>query len=369
MIPSQNDKPVKRPKRSMKLPNGFGSVSFLGGNRRKPFAARKTVGRREDGTPIQKAIGYYHTRAEALQALADYNNNPYTLEKSATLRTVFEAAFEDKFGMKFSDIPKNSGKPGSSSSMYPYRTGWNNLPDQIKDTPLLNINSKMAQDAINELDTAPRQTGALLCLRLALGTAYDQGLIPRDYRPILKVTAEHSPKERTIFTAEEIASLWNRLPDRTAAQILILLYTGMRANELIGQDPKAVFLDEGYMIGGSKTAAGRNRIIPIHPAVADLVRDLVVERKDGGPMMYNLLLYHFRKYFPGHTIHETRHTFITAWTVQRLDPNILRAIVGHSPKGITEKIYTHRDAAVLVAEMRKLDRRLLLTEEGRVTNP
>lgn len=66
----------------MKLPNGFGSVHKLTGNRRKPWRARKTVG--WDFDPVEKkakqkyiTIGYYTTQKDAIQALADYNANPY----------------------------------------------------------------------------------------------------------------------------------------------------------------------------------------------------------------------------------------------------------------------------------------------------
>lgn len=52
----------------MKLQNNYGSISRLGGNRRRPFMIRK-------GTKI---IGYHATKADALQALADYNNGDYT---------------------------------------------------------------------------------------------------------------------------------------------------------------------------------------------------------------------------------------------------------------------------------------------------
>ena len=58
----------------MKLPNGFGSVHKLPGNRRKPWRARKTSGWVTDsktGEVKQKyvTIGYFSTQKEALQAL------------------------------------------------------------------------------------------------------------------------------------------------------------------------------------------------------------------------------------------------------------------------------------------------------------
>lgn len=353
MTPSQNDKPVKRPKRQMKLPNGFGSVSFLGGNRRKPFAARKTVGHREDGTPIQKAIGYYHTRAEALQALAEYNLTPYTLERDTTLRAAFEACFRDKFNVKLADLGTRVMESDRTSSVFAYRSSWNGIPDSIKDTPLIRLTAKQLQDYIDTLPSAPRQSEAIRCFRLALKPAYKNGVIPRDVAGDLSETVKYQAKEKHVITSEEIQSLWNRLPDRPASQLLIMLYTGMRANELIKMDREQIFLDDGYMVGGSKTEAGRDRVIPIHPDIVPLVRELMVEKKGGGPLNYGALRYWMPVLLPGHTSHEARHTFITAWKTQRLDDMILADIVGHTAPTITEKVYTHRDPAVLCEEMAK----------------
>lgn len=66
----------------MKLPNNYGSISRLGGNRRRPFMIRK-------GTKI---IGYHATKADALQALADYNNTPP--RPVITVRSVYNAWFD-----------------------------------------------------------------------------------------------------------------------------------------------------------------------------------------------------------------------------------------------------------------------------------
>lgn len=90
----------------MKLPNGFGNVSKLSGNRRKPWRARKTniyrwydrkqmtyldeipdtsdiMEKLEDGKTFRYTykqtfvnVGYYATRTEAIQALSDYNKDP-----------------------------------------------------------------------------------------------------------------------------------------------------------------------------------------------------------------------------------------------------------------------------------------------------
>ena len=67
----------------MRLPNGYGTVYKLSGNRRKPFMVRKTIGWSDEGKQLYKTIGYYETRKLALAALADYNANPYDIDASA----------------------------------------------------------------------------------------------------------------------------------------------------------------------------------------------------------------------------------------------------------------------------------------------
>ena len=54
----------------MRLPNGYGSVFKLKGKRRRPWVARRTVGYNDRGQQIFEYVGYYETRAAALEALA-----------------------------------------------------------------------------------------------------------------------------------------------------------------------------------------------------------------------------------------------------------------------------------------------------------
>ena len=60
----------------MKLPNGYGSVTKLSGNRRKPYVARVTLGWVHDeksGKMVQNRvqIGTFKTKKEARQALSE----------------------------------------------------------------------------------------------------------------------------------------------------------------------------------------------------------------------------------------------------------------------------------------------------------
>ncbi len=58
----------------MKLPNGYGTVTKLSGNRRKPYVVKEGISGK------QKPIGYTTTREEGLILLAQYNNDPWDIQ-------------------------------------------------------------------------------------------------------------------------------------------------------------------------------------------------------------------------------------------------------------------------------------------------
>ena len=86
----------------MRNPNGYGSVIKLSGNRRNPFAVRKTIGWNEKGHPIYQTIGYYPTREEGMIALAEFNKSPWDLAaEKTTLEELYNRWMELK-GLKLS---------------------------------------------------------------------------------------------------------------------------------------------------------------------------------------------------------------------------------------------------------------------------
>ena len=94
----------KEPKRrAMRLPNGYGSVKKLSGNRRNPWIVTKTDGwelNPDTGKTIQKKIiiGYYPSRQAGLQALAEYNADPYDVNAAKiTFSDVYARWSERKF--------------------------------------------------------------------------------------------------------------------------------------------------------------------------------------------------------------------------------------------------------------------------------
>ena len=75
----------------MKNPNGYGTVVRLSGNRRNPYAVRKTARFNEKGHPVYVNIGYAPTKEAGMIMLAEYNKSPWDIEADKiTLAALFE---------------------------------------------------------------------------------------------------------------------------------------------------------------------------------------------------------------------------------------------------------------------------------------
>lgn len=89
--------------KTLQRANGTGSVYKLSGKRRNPWRAVVTNGwayNEEKGKLVQNrvTIGYYHTRDEAIQAIANYNSSPYDIQtNSVTFEAVYELWSKDYF--------------------------------------------------------------------------------------------------------------------------------------------------------------------------------------------------------------------------------------------------------------------------------
>ena len=56
-----------------RLPNGFGQISKIRKNLKRPWRAMVTLNRKEDGKYNRKIIGYFETYDEAYAAIEDYH--------------------------------------------------------------------------------------------------------------------------------------------------------------------------------------------------------------------------------------------------------------------------------------------------------
>ena len=342
----------------MKNPNGYGSVSKLSGKRRRPFIVRITTGFDINGRQIMKVLGYYHTQAEAIKALANYNDNPYDINlNDITLKEILDRFMENKKGAV------------EKSSLKSYRV-WYNYLRPLYSKRMKDIRTFELQNFINSLSHL--STGSLKLvksfIRMLFKDAMEMDIISKDYSEYIKLPKYKKIIERKIFTEEEIALLWDNIKIMEYADtILILIYTGMRINELLKLEKKNVNLENNTIIGGSKTDAGKNRIIPIHPKILPLIVKrmgnktdyLIPNKKESGAYIYNNFRQNefvkiMKQLGMEHTVHDTRHTFATLISNVSNNETVITGIIGHTNINMTKK-YTHTNIEEMRKEMEKIN--------------
>jgi integrase len=172
-------------------------------------------------------------------------------------------------------------------------------------------------------------------------------IIQKNYVPFLKYEKKDE-KHHTPFTTEEIETLWKDI--NKYKLILIYIYTGCRANELLALKKADVNLDEKcFNIIKSKTNAGI-RTVPIADKIFPFFEFYYYESNtddvfDG--IDYPQLATFYRDNIPNHTAHDTRSTFVSLATAKKIDERVIQKIVGHSGGNITRDVYTKLEISTL----------------------
>lgn len=331
----------------MRNPNGYGSVFKLSGNRRKPFAVRITQGWTDEGKRIYKYLSYHVTRKEAMQALASYNANPYDVDES---NITFGELFERWKTEHFKNLSKNTTKGYRTCSGY---------CKPIFNMKVKDIRTIHLQNLINSIN---KNHGTLKIMKSLFNQVFklamELDIIQKDYSKYLKIGKHVTIQQKSIFTDDEIDLLWNNLGKfKYADTVLIMIYTGMRIGELLNLKKEDIdLIQQTITVRESKTTAGQNRVIPIHPRINDLIQNryeysksdyLVNNVKNDGGVTYNhynenLFIPLMRKLDMKHTPHDCRHTFATRLNDAGGNATSIKKMIGHESFTLTEKIYTHK---------------------------
>lgn len=332
----------------MRMSNGFGGVVKLGGNRRKPYGARVTVSWK-DGKQKYKYIGYFETPKEALAALVDYNRDPYDLDTStltfADLYERWKASKEDEL---------------THDNLIAYESAYKNS-EMLHEYEFLKIRSEHLKTCIKQCTKSHATKSKMKQLwNQMYNYAIENDLKVTNYSKFVKIKAD-VPKDKKIFTNTEVQELWSKQSEMVEIA-LILLYTGMRVGELIDIKLENVHLDERYMVGGLKTEAGIDRVIPIHERIVPFIERRINSNNkhlvefEGYKYAYHTLRAHWQKEFgASHKFHDTRKSCISFLHEKEVPIETIRVIVGHAQKGVTEQRYLKKSIESLVKAINKLD--------------
>lgn len=327
----------------MRLPNGYGSITKLSGNRRKPYIVRLTTGYDNEGRQLRKILGYYATRKAALEALAAYSENPYDIDASKlTFSQLYDKWSEEKY------------KELSQSAIRTYKSAYSYCKP-LYDLRIADIKTPQMQDIVDYADVGANTRARIQSLfRLMFKFAMKYDYIKKDYSEFVKRPKVEVEKDRVPFSDDELQSLWELSDDHIAQIVLIMIYTGWRPSELsVMTFGNGIDIQNKLMQGGMKTEAGKGRVVPICDKIFPFVKRMynngfsgISSDENGELLNYNQLYRKITGFFEdnslNHIPYETRHTFATMLDNKNINSKIKKLLLGHSSNDVTEKVYTHK---------------------------
>lgn len=320
--------------KAKRRPKGAGCIRKKNNLRNKPYEVRK------DG----KFLGYFETEKDAQLFLLGYVNKTITDFENITLGEIYERWKETDKYENLSHHTKNN-----------YNSAWTRLEPQKK-IKMRDIRTSHLQKAIelakeqgHGRDTCEkiRSLASVLCQ-----FAMKDDIISRNYALQLELPKKVITKKQN-FTEDDILKLFYAEHERDARIILCLIYTGTRINEFFTILKENVNIEKGYMIGGIKTEAGKDRVIPIRSEIMPYIIDFMNENPKSKYLVCNEAgrkmdssNFTSRNYYPMLdkvgieykdennknllTPHRSRHTYISESIKAKMAPEALMKIVGHS---------------------------------------
>lgn len=323
----------------MRLPNGYGKIVRYKKRRlRNPYTAQVRSGTDPDGHPVYKTIGSYENYTDAFEALISWHRAGLPPEATVSFKELYE-----RFAREILPAPRN-GRVLSASSIAGYNFSFRAVP-ALHNRPFIEITAPELQNALENAGGGASKQAKIKVLYSKLYHYADYlGITDRDLSVFTRITKRDYPK-RNPFTPEEVRNIWTMPKSRWRDCTLVMLYSGMRVGELFTVHD----IGSEYFRAGLKTTAGINRIVPIHPEISDLVKDLFP--LSGEP---NFIQHWFKRNLPGHTPHDCRRTFVTYADECGMNPTACRQIVGHSSGDVHTVKYTLHPPEYLCSEIKKL---------------
>jgi integrase len=380
---SSNNRARSQNKRR-RLPNGFGQITELkNANLKKRYRAMITIGVNDEGRPISKILkptGYFETYNEAYSALVEYNKHPFDYVNTMTVEELFKrwsAAY----------YPTVSAATKTSNEL-----AWKYC-SAVKDLDVHELRTRHIKFCMNEgvaninsrRQTAPLSVKTLIKIMFdkMLDYAVEYEILDRNCSRTFSISKEDKKaavtnrKHHIPYTDKEIQLLWENINNyEWVDAILIQCYSGWRPKELELLEIANINLDEHTMSGGVKTVSGKNRVVPIHSKIYDLVKNRYDQAVLSGSKYlfcakpqkgtnwkftnsrYCICLEMLKKdlgFNEAHAPHDGRAHFITMAKKYKVDEYAIKRIVGHKIDDITEETYTTRSFDWLREEIERIE--------------
>lgn len=351
-ITNKSHNKPNRPHKYHRLPNGYGSIKKLTGKRRRPYVAYPPVKDYLDsGSAVKRnALGYFETYQEAMDCLVEFNKNPYDVDEiNATFKKVYDAMYAEKYNDPKKSYSRSSQK-GYEQGIKHCKPLWDRKIREIKSEEMQSIldNCDKKHATIENVKRVMTHT-----FRFAL----KKDIINKDYSKFIQIKQPDDDESGVPFTEEEIKTLWENVADDNVKVVLFMIYTGVRVSEL-----NTMTFHDTYMIGGLKTEAGKQRIIPYCEFIKEFLPLIQSIDLRGNYIREEIFHPTMRKYGmtmssknTTHTPHDARHTFGWLCDKYKVDKLSKKKMIGHTfDEDIDESVYGHRTLEELISEINKI---------------
>lgn len=271
-------------------------------------------------------------------------------EKGKTFGEIFKEYYLDKFKLEY-------GHSGKKKSMeYSMIAAYKNCAE-LHDREFISLTKNDLQKIVDECNLKHSSLELIVTLyhqmyRYALAN----DICEKDYSQFISIEKPDDDENGVPFSANDLKILWENKDDEIVEFLLIMCYSGFRIS---AYETLEVNLKDNYFRGGVKTAAGKDRIVPIHSAILPLVKRRMKRR--GRLMEIEIHKFRTQMYntldplgIEKHTPHDCRHTFSALCEKYGIRENDRKRMLGHSFKDITNKKYGHRELEDLREQIEKI---------------
>lgn len=353
-------KQVRDQSRKRKRIHGTGSVTKDSRNKSRPWIAHAPSTRFGRSRTY---LGSFVTYKEAQDAIDKYVREGRPELYGATLETIYKLWSDTHF------------RNVSDSAIGLYSAMWKRF-EPIKSMKIEELRTAHFQEIVNAATSKSAADTIKALASMLCRYAMQNDIVSKNYAEFVKIP-KFEKKEKPVFTQDQISILWEHSDDIRVQVVLFMIYTGLRIGELSSLSIDNVHLDEGYIISGEKTEAGKDRVIPLPSAIPEIAEFLkgwiesgqVIGAKTNhirDNIFYSVLLdlgmisaerQNSRFVFADShhlTPHSCRHTFASMCAAAGMQPDQLQKIIGHANYQTTADVYIHSNLDTLKAAMSKI---------------
>lgn len=378
-------------KKHIRLPNGFGTIATLSGNRTNKYAVYPPAKLTDDLSEYKrpKAICYVDDWYVAFAVLNAYHAGTYKLGDELTFKQskTLDKRSLDQFCLRIlADYQQHSRSNSlvSAEQMLPtfaevYQRFWDwkfgeNAARKLSEASrtavsvaykhckelheeiFAHITHDALQSQINGAETKSATKELIKSLFVQMyryALLYD--LCEKDVSMGLIVPNTDDDEKGVPFSTRDLRVFWKNKDDPVVEFLLIMCYSGFRIK---AYQTMEVDLTKWSLTGGVKNKYSK-RTNPIHPAIRPLIERRLA--RDGCLIKGTLTTFrnHMRSTLERlgidkHTPHDCRHTFSMLCERYGVPENDRKRMLGHSIGDVTNDVYGHRTLADLQRSINRI---------------